>query len=130
MNTYIDPIERMKKIHIWIGASSKSEDEFCAYFDEALGVSEFSKDIRIDGEYDEVFIGILYFGKKIRIEEALKKEIPISINDISKAIEVCNHLNIKDANAAFYLTDASVAISELNKRYNELNYIGIFHSSL
>lgn len=43
---YISATKRMKKIHIWIGTTFKTEDEYYNYFEQ-----EFAQDIGVD-EYD------------------------------------------------------------------------------
>jgi hypothetical protein len=137
---YISPIERMKKVHIWIGKNSLSEEEYEKYFeldysegdfeDPDYQICQFCQDI---GEvlYDEDFIGIIpIFDQVVSIREILQ-EVPIAENDIEKAISKCNELEMKTANAVFYLTDSQVEVPKPYKNsYNGLKYIGIFESCL
>lgn len=126
---YINPLERMKKIHIWIGFFSKRENEYEQYFDQEVPPCQFCKDIDCE-EYDEDFIGIIpLFKEKVGIEQLLD-EVPIDENEIPKVIEKCKAMNISDGNAIFYITDASIIIKNTEKSYNELKYIGIYNSSL
>ncbi|MBI1645805.1 immunity 22 family protein [Capnocytophaga sp. 051621] len=126
---YIDPLERMKKIHIWIGFFSKGENEYEQYFNQEELPCQFCKDIDCE-EYDEDFIGIIpLFEKKVGVEQLLD-EVPIDENEIPKVIEKCKAMNISGGNAIFYMTDASIVIENTEKKYNELKYIGIYDSSL
>ena len=126
---YIDPLERMKKIHIWIGFFSKGENEYAQYFNQEEPPCQFCKDIDCE-EYDEDFIGIIpLFEEKVGVEQLLD-EVPIDENEIPKVIEKCKAMNISVGNAIFYMTDASIIIENTEKKYNELKYIGIYDSSL
>ncbi len=135
------PVKRMKKVHIWIGTTSLSEEDYQKYFeldystegdfdDPDYKVCGFCKDI---GKvwYDEDFIAIIpLFEQEISIKEILK-EVTIDENDIEKVIAKCNELGIKKANAVFYLTDAEIEVPKPYKdSYNGLKYIGIFDSDL
>jgi hypothetical protein len=133
---------QMEKIHIWIGSSQKTEDEFNEYFeldystegdfdDPKFKICQFCKDID-QKWYDEDFIGILpFYAKEISVAEILKNDIPINSGDLATAVEECNKLGIKMANAVFYLTDAEVVIKKPYKEnYNGLKYIGMYNSSL
>jgi hypothetical protein len=128
---YVSPVERMKKIHIWIGITTLSEEKYNEYFNQDNGTSLFYRDLGIDEEYDEDFIGILpIFKEPLTAEKIIADEIPIDKGDLSIAIDACNKLNIRTANAVFYLTDSSVNISKTKETYNGLKYIGIYNSSL
>ena len=128
---YINPIERIKKIHIWIGNTLKSEEDYLKYFNQEDDISQFSKDIDID-EYDEDFIGIIpFFDKQLSVLNVLNNEVPIDKSEIPKALEICNNLNIKEVNAVFYLTDSAVSIPASKQNiYNDLHYIGVYNSEL
>lgn len=126
---YINPLVRMKKIHIWIGTFSKSEEEYDNYFNQENSQCQFCADFDIE-EYDEDFIGIIpLFKEKISVQSLLD-EVPIDEEDIPKALKTCEKKNIKNGNAIFYLTDSSVSIKDTEKSYNELIYIGMYNSSL
>ncbi|MDR1460963.1 MAG: immunity 22 family protein [Campylobacteraceae bacterium] len=123
---YTSSTERMKKIHIWMGFSQKTEEEYNEYFNQDNGVSLFYKDLNIDEEYDEDFIGIIpVFDEAVGVENILKNEIPVDEEEVHKALEECSKLNIKTVNAVFYLTDANVVINKPYKEnYNGLKYTG------
>ncbi len=127
---YISPLERMKKVHIWIGTTSKNEDEFDRYFDQNNDLCQFCKDAGIE-QYDEDFIGIIpVFESETDIRDILA-EVPIDEKCIDLAVSNSTKLGIQKANAVFYLTDSSVSIEGYdNKLYNDLRYIGMFDSDL
>ena len=121
----------MKKIHLWIGTTTKKEAEYEKYFDPLnKDISQFGKDINVE-EYDEDFIGIIpLFKQEVDLTDILN-EVPIDRMDIKLALDECARLKIEKANAVFYLTDASVEIQKPFKdNYNELKYIGMFNSDL
>ena len=127
---YMHPLERMKKIHLWIGFTSKTEKEYEEYFDQDSNTSQFGKDIGIE-EYDEDFIGIIpLFEQEVDVNDILD-EIPIDDDCIESVLSECKRLDIEKVNAVFYLTDASVEITKPYKEnYNGIKYIGLFDSSL
>jgi hypothetical protein len=135
------PLERMKKVHIWIGKTSLNEEEYGKYFELDYStegdfdspdykICQFCKDI---GEiwYDEDFIGIIpLFEQEVSIREILQ-EVTIAEKDIEKVISKCDKLGLKAANAVFYLTDAEIKVAKPYKdSYNGLKYIGLFDSDL
>jgi len=129
---YISPVERMKKIHLWIGTTAVDEAVYNLYFDQEDELSQFSKDIGLAEEYDEDFIGILpIFKNPPPIKELLEKEIPIDKDSIAEVLAVCETMGIHSINAAFYLTDSAIAIAKPNKKeYNGLRYLGEYKSAL
>lgn len=129
---YISPTERMKKIHLWVGTTTADEETYNEYFDQEDDISQFSKDIGFNEEYDEDFIGILpLFGKEIPVEDILENEVPLDKNSVAEVLEICKKMGIEKANAAFYLTDSSITVEEPYKdEYNGLKYIGEYKSAL
>lgn len=126
---YIPPSERMKKVHVWMGAATAGEESYNAYFNQEEGISQFSKDIGMEEEYDEDFIGILpLFRKALSVEEVLRKEVPIAIESIPDAVAACERYGLQSVNAVFYLTDSTIDVVEGS--YNGLQYIGEFDSGL
>lgn len=134
-------MNRMSRIHIWMGTTQKSEEDYLQYFeldystegdfeDPKYRICQFCKDI---GEkwYDEDFIGIIpVFEQEVSVREILQ-EVPIAEDEMEKVISKCNELDMQTANAVFYLTDAEVEIPKPYKdSYNGLKYIGKFESSL
>ncbi|CEN45503.1 conserved hypothetical protein [Capnocytophaga canimorsus] len=71
---YINPLERMKKIHIWIGSFVGTDKEFEVYFEQKNEACQFCLDIGID-EYDEDLIGIIPpITNYVNISELLEKK--------------------------------------------------------
>lgn len=126
---YINPLIRMKKVHIWIGIFSKSEEEYNNYFNQESSQCQFCLDIDTEG-YDEDFIGIIPLFKEKMSIQFLLNEVPIDLEDIPKALETCKKMNIEEGNAVFYMTDSLISIKDKEKSYNGLFYIGMYNSSL
>jgi hypothetical protein len=131
----------MSKIHIWIGTTNQTEEEYLKYFeldystegdfeDPKYKLCQFCKDIDTKW-YDEDLIGIIpVFNKEISILDLLK-EIPLNDSEINNALSVCEKTNLINANAIFYFTDSEMTIKQPYKEsYNGLKYIGMFNSSL
>jgi hypothetical protein len=121
------------KIHVWIGVSPKSREEFSQYFiinleDRAaeIGTSQFGKDVNIQW-YDDDLIGVYYNEANTALEEAVE-EIPTSPNSIQEIRERCAELNINKANAMFYYEDAELRIIQPKEKYNGLTYLGVFNN--
>ncbi len=126
---YISPIERMKKIHIWIGSYFDGIEKYEEYFKQDNSPSQFCKDIGIE-EYDDDFIGIIpLFYNEVNILTLLLK-VPVEESEKSKILKRCNNLGLEKGNAIFYLTDSSICIKDTENDYNGLLYIGIYNSSL
>jgi hypothetical protein len=128
---YINPVERMKKIHIWIGTVTVSENIYNEYFDQDNNISLFMKDIGINEEYDEDFIGILPLFNEEKDIEYLLNEIPVDTNNIKNIMEKCEKSGINKGNAVVFFTDSSIEVVKPYKdSYNGLKYIGMFNSDL
>jgi len=126
----MSPNHPMAKIHVWIGMSSQSREEFSRYFEinpadreAGIGASQFDKDIHIKW-YDDDLIGV-YYSDTPDLEAALD-ELPTSPDSLAAIADKCRELGITEANAMFYYEDADLVISEPDKKYNELTYIGVF----
>jgi hypothetical protein len=120
----------MSKIHVWLGMSSKSQEEFSRYFEinqadkeAGVGASQFDKDIHIKW-YDDDLIGV-YYSASDDLDAALD-ELPTSSAAIQAIAARCAELDITQANAMFYYEDADLKIADPNKKYNELTYLGVF----
>lgn len=128
---YISPLERMKKIHLWIGATSKSDEEWNQYFERENGISQFSNDIGMEEEYDEDFIGILPLFDQVTDIVSILNEIPIGQDSIADVINQAHSMDMEKANAVFYLTDSSIKLLEpMKERYNDCVYLGFYDSDL
>lgn len=119
----------MSKIHIWVGETQKSDEEFYKYFEnnmedirKEISGSPFAKDIGIIW-YDDDFIGIYKSDSNNDLRIALD-ELPISPEKMQEVYDICINKNIKNANALFYYADGSITIIDKSKKYNDLTYIG------
>ncbi|MBP2619539.1 immunity 22 family protein [Chryseobacterium jejuense] len=124
----------MSLIHVWIGKTDKSLEEFEEYFDlDSFYESEegedfercgFCKEVTFSESYGEDFIGLDYKEDPTSLEDILD-EIPSS-KIIPLIVDKCNALNITEANAMFYYRDAELPKPEIGKKYNDLYYVGEF----
>jgi len=127
-------MEKYNRIHVWIGKTNKSLEEFEEYFnldsfydaeeDEDFEKCGFCKEVIFSESYGEDFIGLDYKDDPISVEGILD-EIPSS-KAIPLILDKCNDLDIKDANAMFYYRDAELPKPEIGKKYNDLYYVGEF----
>lgn len=123
----------MTKIHVWIGMTTKSREEFSEYFvinpadrDAGIGASQFDKDIHIQW-YDDDLIGVYYSEETDSLEQALD-ELPVSPDTVEQVRGKCAEMKIDKANALFYYEDAELEITDSNKKYNQLTYVGVFEN--
>ena len=126
---YLSPLERMKKVHIWIGTFSGSEKEYEDYFNLQDSPCRFCIDINTD-EFDEDFIGIIPIFNEEQDISILLQHVPIDMDDIKNALIKCKAMELVKGNAVFYLTDVSLTIPNKEKSFNGLKYIGMYNSSL
>jgi hypothetical protein len=131
----------MSKIHIWIGTTKQTEEEYLKYFeldystegdfeDPEYKLCQFCKDLSVEW-YDEDFIGIVPIFHMEMPVSVLLNEIPLNSNEISNVLSACEKIGLVKANAIFYLTDAEIQINQPYKtNYNGLQYIGMYKSSL
>jgi len=126
---YLSPLERMKKVHIWIGTFSGSEKEYEDYFNLQDSPCRFCIDINTD-EFDEDFIGIIPLFSEEQDISILLQQVPIDMGDIKNALIKCKAMELVKGNAVFYVTDVSLTIPNKKKSFNGLKYIGMYNSSL
>jgi hypothetical protein len=128
------------KLHLWVGVTSKTFQDFTSYFDLDYSNEydspdyipyEFCKDLGVNF-YDENFLVVEPFYKEPVALEKIILECDINPSDIPPAIEQCRQLGITLANAVFSLMtnkDVNEHISvpkQTEKTYNDLYYIGHF----
>jgi hypothetical protein len=119
----------LERIFLWIGNTSKPQEEFDDYFkiDYTEGTEKkicgFCRDINKEW-YDEDFIGYLKFEEAKPIVELLEF-VPINKSQSSLIIEKCKELGYEKANSTYWYS-AEMEEPDKNKLYNELNYIGEF----
>jgi hypothetical protein len=129
-----------RKVHVWIGTTHQSEEEYYKYFeldysvecidDPEYIVCPFCKDI---GEkwYDEDF---LLAAKPMEQEVPLNKlinEVLIEQSEVNKIIDKCNKIGITKANAIFTYAickynELTISEESIKESYNGLKYIGLF----
>ena len=121
------------KIHVWVGMSSKSKQEFSRYFDVnpvdkelGVGASQFDKDVIIKW-YDDDLIGV-YYGESDDLEAAID-EIPTSPASLDEIRSRCSELGIDKANAMFYYEDSELQLADTSRKYNEITYLGVFDNA-
>ncbi|WP_264529310.1 immunity 22 family protein [Flavobacterium sp. N502540] len=121
-------MDYLDKIFLWLGVTSKSQEQFDEYFE--LDYSEdidnrkicgFCKDIGKKW-YDEDFIGYLRFNEELTVL-AILKEVPISENDKNKVLDNCKDLGIEFVNSVYWYS-GEIEVPSKDKKYNELFYIG------
>lgn len=133
-------MQRMSKIHIWIGFTEKTQKQFDQYFDQRnafmfdsqyrekdsseIILSQFSKDLGNSHPFDEDFLTVYY--NPDSDDRNLALEELADIDSFELLIEACNTFGITQANAMFFYTDMELQISDSSKQYNDLTYIGVF----
>ena len=132
-------MNRMSKIHIWVGLTDTSKTEFDKYFDQQnsflidpktnetkdeteLVFSNFFTDLDREEMFDEDFLSIV-FNEDSNLETLLE-EVQLDIDE--DLLEICNEKGIKNANAMFFYTDSELEVIDKIKKYNDLTYIGVF----
>ncbi|AVK96334.1 hypothetical protein FCT18_07830 [Lysinibacillus sphaericus] len=58
------------------------------------------------------------------------RELSVSEETLFEIQDICIKKGIKKVNAMFYYMDPEVEVTEKNKLYNELHYIGKFDTNL
>jgi hypothetical protein len=121
----------MDKIHVWIGYTSKTKEEFGEYFkineedkNKGIGASQFDKDIGINW-YDDDLIGVYKSDTADNLEQTID-EIPTSNETLEAIKNRCKELGVDKANAMFYYTDAEIIIEDNEKLFNGIQYLGLF----
>ena len=133
-------MDRMSKIHVWIGLTEKTQKEFERYFDQRnaflfdsqgnekspseIILSQFSKDLGKSHSFDEDFLTIYYNPNSDERDLALEELADLDSREL--LMEACDAKGITKANAMFFYTDAELQIPDPGKRYNDLTYIGVF----
>lgn len=130
----------MSKIHIWIGHTDQSEEEFAQYFeldyskegdfdDPDYRQCGFCKDTGTQW-YDEDFFGLIFASAPLTVQELLE-ETPVDHPEAYEAaLQRCSSLGLSNGNVVFYLTDSELEVQDRNKLYNGLHYLGMYDSEL
>ncbi|MEK4424996.1 immunity 22 family protein [Solibacillus sp. FSL K6-1523] len=130
----------MSKVHVWIGINNVDDETFEKYFeldyddpdmdidDPLYKVCQFCLDIN-DKWYDEDFIGVYKEDCMVDVR-VLLEELSVSQETMLEIQDLCIKRGLKNVNAMFYYMDPEIEVADKNKLYNELNYIGKFHTNL
>ena len=84
--------DRFDRVHLWLGTVTDSEDQYEQYFEQDSlpeGVfCPFCKDIGLDEEYDEDYIGIIpLFPKVVSLNKLLEAVAKMKIPGFRKEME-------------------------------------------
>lgn len=132
----MDALDRMDRVHLWIGTTKKQEEEYLEYFeldfstegdfsDPSYKVCGFCEDLDIKW-YEEDFIGIIpLYEEEVELDEILE-EAAVDSDEIDNVKAICQSLGINKANAILWYADAEIEINNPKKSYNGLKYIGTF----
>lgn len=112
----------MSKIHVWLGETLCTPDEFSQYFEINLA----DRDVGIHW-YDNGLIGGYRFGQAISPEVAAD-ELLTSQDTIAAVLCRCSELGITQANALFYHQDADPHVSDTFRLCNGLPYLSVFEN--
>lgn len=115
----------MNKIYIWIGATLKNEDDYWNYFYTPIfdDMSQFCLDVGLSW-LDEDFMGYYYNKHSDSLQEAIENTPESGL--YGSITEVCISMGITKANAMFYYTGNDIITVDPTRKYNDLNYIGVF----
>ena len=67
------------------------------------------------------------YDRDLPLQNILNK-MAVDAKEFEKILEICSKKGITSANASFYYTDALTLINDVEKKYNDLFYIGLFDS--
>ena len=129
----------MSKVHIWLGINESDDETFEEYFeldyntdvemdDPEYEACQFCVDIKTEW-YDEDMIGVYKIDHLISVEEALE-EIPVSKETLLEINTICVGKGIENVNAMFFYTDADLKITDTDKLFNGLVYLGGFETTI
>jgi len=125
------------KVHVWIGTND--DEDYDSYFeldddndldidDPNYKVCQFCKDIN-EKWYDEDWIGV-YQNSELVDVRILLEEFSVDDGILSEIENICHKKNIVKANAMFFYMNSDIVISDKDKLYNKLIYLGMFDTNL
>ncbi|MEK4425004.1 immunity 22 family protein [Solibacillus sp. FSL K6-1523] len=128
----------MSRVHIWLGINDSNDETFEKYFeldyntdveigDPAYQVCPFCVDIHEDW-YDEDMIEVYKTDHLISVAEALE-DVAISKETVLAINAICGRKGIKNVNAMFLYIDADLNITDTEKLFNGIVYMGKFKTT-
>lgn len=130
----------MSKVHVWVGINNSDDETFESYFeldyddpdmdidDPLYKVCQFCLDIN-EKWYDEDCIGVYKEDSMVNVR-VLLEELSVSQDTMEEIQNICIKKGLEDVNAMFYYMDPEIEVTDKNKLYNELHYIGKFDTNL
>lgn len=130
----------MSKVHVWVGINNSDDEAFESYFeldydnpdmdidDSIYKVCQFCLDIN-EKWYDEDFIGVYKEDSMVNVR-VLLEELSVSQDTMEVIQNICIKKGLENVNAMFYYMDPEIEVTDKNKLYNELHYIGKFDTNL
>jgi hypothetical protein len=113
----------MDKIYLWLGFTSKSEEEYWNYFSQGDKIPQFCLDTGLEW-LDEDFMGYYYNKYSDDLRTAIENTPESSLYDT--IYNLCINKGVKKANAMFYYTGDDIKTLDETKKYNDLTFIGVF----
>jgi len=124
------------KVHVWIGTNY--DEDYDSYFeldydcddidDPNYEVCQFCKDIN-EKWYDEDRIGV-YQNSELVDARMLLEDLSVDGGILAEIENICHKKNIRKANAMFFYINSDIVVSDKNKLYNKLIYLGVFDTNL
>ena len=122
-----------KKVHIWVG--NNFDEGYHSYFelDYNLDIDIESLEYKICGFckdvgkkwYDEDWLGAFQHPKPVSLD-ILLEEVSVSSDVLDNIKRICKEKGFIQANAMFWYYDGNLVVSDKEKLYNNLVYIGVF----
>ncbi|MDG9926816.1 MULTISPECIES: immunity 22 family protein [unclassified Pseudomonas] len=118
------------KISVWVGTTSKSFDEFNAYFE---GLEDPESNCGIHRDFGCTFIDTDMFGTYgtadnvvVPIEELCKEVGCRSLETERAIVAKCRSMGIVSGNSLSYYGNATFIETEPGRTYNDMRFIGTF----
>ncbi|MFH6973708.1 immunity 22 family protein [Neisseria sp. 23W00296] len=129
MNEEYRYADRFNTVHLWLGMFVGTQEEYERYFgQDDLNEGEicpFCRDIGLNAEYDEDYIGIIpLFACTVPLDELLS-EAAVDADALDAVRQKCRALGLCEGNAVLWYSDPELNI-DAGKSYNGLHYIGEF----
>ena len=113
----------MNKIYLWLGFTTKSEEEYWDYFSDNDGTPQFCIDTNLDW-LDQDFMGYYYNADSDNLQNTVENTPESGLYEVM--LEAASKKKISKANAMFYYTGDDIVSVDENKTYNDLIFVGVF----